>query len=407
MSSSSKILILGGGFGGLYTALRLSQLAWSEPPEITLIDKRDRFLFLPLLYELLTDELQTWEIAPPFVELLSDTPVKFVQGEVQDVDIETQSVTLSSGQQFSYERLVLAVGGETPVDLVPGTAEYALPFRSLEDAYQLKAKLQTLEKSDRDRIRVAIVGAGYSGVELACKLSDRLGERGRVRLVEMGPDILQTAAEFNREAAKKALETRQVWLDLETTVAEISSETLTLNYKSQKDELPVDLVLWTVGNRIPHWVTGLPLPHTAQGQLEITPELQVKEHSELYALGDLAYCQDATGQQVASTAQSALQQADYCAWNLWGSLCDRPLLPFRYQHLGEMLSLGVDNATLTGLGLKLDGPFGYLARRLTYLYRLPTLDHQLRVGISWLTTPLTQWLQSGDVSRDSADGRTS
>ncbi len=88
------------------------------------------------------------------------------------------------------------------------------------------------------------------------------------------------------------------------------------------------------------------------------------------------------------TAQVAIQQADYCAWNIWASLTGRPLLSWRYQALGEMLALGTNQATLTGLGVNLDGTLAYLVRRLAYLYRLPTLKHQLNVGLNWITKPL-------------------
>ncbi|MFQ3637889.1 MAG: NAD(P)/FAD-dependent oxidoreductase, partial [Cyanobacteriota bacterium] len=101
---------------------------------------------------------------------------------------------------------------------------------------------------------------------------------------------------------------------------------------------------------------------------------------------------DADGQKVPVTAQAALQAADYVGWNLWASLSDRPLLPFRYQHLGEMLSLGTAEATLTGLGVSLDGPAAHLFRRLAYLYRMPTFDHQLKVGLNWITKPIRDLL---------------
>ncbi|MGB7377266.1 MAG: NAD(P)/FAD-dependent oxidoreductase, partial [Rivularia sp. (in: cyanobacteria)] len=94
------------------------------------------------------------------------------------------------------------------------------------------------------------------------------------------------------------------------------------------------------------------------------------------------------------TAQAAFQQADYVGWNIWASLTNRPLLPFRYQHLGEFMSLGVDNATLTGLGMKMEGTLGYVARRAAYLYRLPTLEHKLKVGFNWLTRPIIETLSS-------------
>ncbi|OUL19088.1 NAD(P)/FAD-dependent oxidoreductase [Nostoc sp. 106C] len=389
-----RIVILGGGFGGLYTALRLSQLPWesTQKPEIVLVDQSDRFLFSPLLYELLTGELQTWEIAPPFAEILQGTGVRFYQAVVAGIDIDQQRVHLQNGPEIPYDRLVLALGGETPLDLVAGATSYAYSFRTIADAYRLEERLRVLEESDTDKIRVAIVGAGYSGVELACKLADRLGERGRFRLIEITDQILRTSPEFNREAAKKALETRGVFIDLETNIDSIGKDTISLEYKNQVDTIPVDLVIWTVGTRVSPVVKSLPLKHNQRGQITTTATLQVLEHTEIFALGDLADCVDAQGQQIPATAQAAFQQADYTAWNIWASLTNRPLLPFQYQKLGEMLSLGVDNATLTGLGIKLDGPLAYVARRLAYLYRLPTLDHQLRVGFNWLVRPIIETL---------------
>ncbi|MBE9034165.1 NAD(P)/FAD-dependent oxidoreductase [aff. Roholtiella sp. LEGE 12411] len=389
-----RICILGGGFGGLYTALRLSQLPWesTQKPEIVLVDQSDRFLFSPLLYELLTGELQTWEIAPPFEELLQGTGVRFYQAVVSGIDLDQQRVHLQDGPEIPYDRLVLALGGETPLDLVPGATSYAYPFRTISDAYRLEERLRLLEESAADKIRVAIVGAGYSGVELACKLADRLGERGRFRIIEIADQILRTSPEFNREAAKKALDARGVFIDLETKVESIDQDTISLEYKSQIDTIPVDLVIWTVGTRVAPVVKSLPLKQNQRGQIITTPTLQVLDHPQIFALGDLAECYDVEGQQVPATAQAAFQESDYAAWNIWASLTNRPLLPLRYQQLGEMMALGIDNATLTGLGMKLDGPLAYVARRVAYLYRLPTLEHQLKVGFNWLVRPIIETL---------------
>ena len=394
---SQSICILGGGFGGLYTALALSKLDWKdEQPEIVLVDKRDRFLFAPLLYEIVTGELQTWEIAPPYEELLANTGVRFHQSGVDSIDIGAQQVSLSDGSQLAYDRIVLALGGETPMDMAPGVAEHAIPFRTLEDAYRLKERLRELEDAKPEKIRVAIVGGGYSGVEIACKVAERLGDKGRVRIIERADNILQTSPEFNQEAAKKALSDNKVWIDYETTVTEVTADTLSMSYKGKVDTIPTDIVMWTVVNKVSPALDALDLPRNERQQFTIEPTLQVTEHPTVFALGDLADGVDAAGKSVPTTAQSALQQADYAAWNIWASLSDRPLLPFRYQHLGEMMTLGSDNATLTGLGIKLDGNLAHVARRLTYLYRMPTLEHQIRVGINWLTQPLQDLLATAE-----------
>jgi NADH dehydrogenase len=184
------------------------------------------------------------------------------------------------------------------------------------------------------------------------------------------------------------LEARGVWIDLETKVESIGPDTIALEYKNQVDTIPVDLVIWTVGTRVAPVVQSLPLKQNQRGQLTLSPTLQVVDRPEIFALGDLADCRDAEGQQVPATAQAAFQQADFAGWNIWASLTNRPLLSFRYQYLGEMMTLGTDNATFTGLGIKLDGPLAYVARRLAYLYRMPTLDHQFKVGFNWIAGPI-------------------
>ena len=390
----ARICILGGGFGGLYTALRLSQFPWEiqHRPEIILVDRNDRFLFSPLLYELVTSELQSWEIAPPYTELLAGTGIQFCQSVIAGIDLQTQQVQLQDERFLSYTRLVLALGGEPCLDRVPGVAEYALPFQTIADAYRLEEQLRLVENSDADKIRIAVVGGGYSGVELICKLADRLQERGRLRLVERNDQILKSSPEFNREAARRSLADRGIWIDLETTVARIEKDTLSLSYRDQVDTIPVDLVFWTAGIQMNELVRSLPLQHNPQGKISIDSFLQAIEHPEIFALGDLADCRDANDYVVPATAQSAFQQADCAGWNIWASLTNRPLLPFRYQHLGEMLALGVDNATLAGLGLQLNGPLAYVMRRLAYLYRLPTLNHQLKVGLNWMAQPLFSML---------------
>ena len=387
-----RICILGGGFGGLYTALRLSQLPWetNQAPEIILIDQQDRFLFAPFLYELVTGEMQTWEIAPPVEELLAETGVRFHQGQVTAIAIEEKQVHLKSSVSLGYDKLVIAMGGKTSLPTVPGVRDYALPFRTLQDAYRLKERLRLLEQSPAEKIRIAIVGGGYSGVELACKLGDRLGERGRLRLIERGDSILKLSPEYNRKTAQDALAERGIWLDLETDITEITSDSLSLRYKGQIDTIPVDIVLWTVGNDVSDLIRDLPLPHDKNGLLETNHFLQVIDHPDVYALGDVAACEDATGQHLPATAQVAFQQSDYCAWNIWAGETNRPPLPFRYQALGEMLTLGIDNATINGLGIKLNGTPAAIARRLIYLYRLPTWQHQLTVGFNWLTQPLLE-----------------
>jgi len=398
----TRICILGGGFGGLYTALHLAKLPWAETPEIILIDRGDRFLFAPLLYELITNELETWEIAPTFAELLTDSGIQFMQATVTDIDLPHSFVNLSlSGQasQLSFDRLVLALGGETPLDLVPGAAENALAFKSLADAQKLIARLNVLENTKTDKIRVCIVGGGASGVELACKISDRLQAKARVRLIDRNSQILSSSPKGNRLAAEQALEARGVWCDLSTKVTKVEPNQIELEYLNGSDRLPIDLVLWTIGNSYTQLVQRLPVPHSGK-RIQVESSLQVKDHPNLFALGDLAECYDQSGQLVPATAQSAFQQSQYCAWNIWASLHQQQLKPFAYLPLGEFVSLGIGEATMSTIGnLSFSGMPVNLIRRAAYLLRMPTLKHQLKVGWHWISKSIaTDLSKSGKLS---------
>ncbi|MFM7888494.1 MAG: NAD(P)/FAD-dependent oxidoreductase [Pseudanabaena sp.] len=388
----TRICILGGGFGGLYTALNLARLPWAVMPEIILIDKSDRFLFTPFLYELITGEMQEWEIAPTFTELLADTGIQFIQGRVTNIIFEAKQVEVNIGQPniLTYDRLVLAIGGETPMHYVAGASEYAIPFRNLNDFYRLNSKLELLEASNRDRIRVCIVGAGTSGVELTCKIADRLQERGRVRLVDRNNKILANSTEANRTIAEQALSQRGVWTDLSTSVSQVTEEEVTLDYDDGSDTLPVDIVLWTVGSTFSKVIQNLPVGHNRHGAIATKPTLQVQGYADVFAIGDLAGI-DINGETLPATAQVAFQQSQYCAWNIWASLNQKSLVNFNYIPLGEFISLGIDRATASIFGkFSIDGLPASAIRRFAYLLRMPTLQHQWRTGTHWLTKPLIE-----------------
>ncbi|AFY39561.1 NADH dehydrogenase [[Leptolyngbya] sp. PCC 7376] len=393
--SQKHIVIIGGGFAGLYTALRLVEFPWEDAtcPEITLIDRQDHFVFSPLLYELITEEMEPWEVAPRYTKLLENSSIQYRQTQVTSVDVAARTVICNEQEPISYDYLVIAAGGTTKTLDIPGLKENAIPFKSLDDALRLKDKLRLLENSEAEKIRIAVVGGGYSGVELACKLADRLGDRGRLRLIDRGKEILDNAPKFNQTAAKEALEAKKIWVDYETKVVGLTPETISLEYKDQVDEIPVDLVMWTVGNAIAPWVEALDLPHAENGRLEISEKLQVNDHPNIFALGDVAQFD----QDLPMTAQVAIQQADVCAWNLRSLIEEKPLLSFNFYDLGEMLTLGEDNATLSGLGIELDGNLAHIARRLVYLYRLPTWQHQLNVGLNWMVQPVVKFLANQDA----------
>ncbi|KAH9623257.1 hypothetical protein KSS87_023113 [Heliosperma pusillum] len=440
-----RVCILGGGFGGLYTALRLESLVWPDDkrPQVLLIDQSERFVFKPMLYELLSGEVDEWEVAPRFTDLLANTGIQFIQDRVKHLNpsFENSSqsyscagtVQLESELLIEYDwykldlydslQLVLALGAEPRLDIVPGAIEYALPFSTFEDACKVNDKLKAVERKNFGKtspIRVVIVGCGYSGVELAATISERLQANGIVQAINAETTICPTAPPGNREAALKVLSERNVQLFLGYLVNSVqrAADVKVLDQSVENGPaldvveqdhgkfvveiqptvrgldgqiLEADLVLWTVGNkpRLPELESGGKsyfLPLNGRGQAETDETLRVKGHPRIFALGDSSALRDTSGKLLPSTAQVAFQEADFAGWNIWAAINDRPLLPFRFQNLGEMMTLGRNDAAVTPSfidGLTLEGPIGHAARKLAYLIRLPTDEHRVKVGISW------------------------
>ncbi|PPT06736.1 NADH dehydrogenase [Geitlerinema sp. FC II] len=381
-----RLCILGGGFGGSYVALNVRLRHW----DVVLVDRCDRFVFTPLLYERLTDELQTWEIAPTYRQLLRHTSVQFCQDRVEAIDLDRRRVTLRDRGILDYDALVLALGvvGTRPPD------EGVFGFRTLDDAERLDTRLRRLEASGSCPIRVSVIGGGPSGVELACKLADRLGRRGEVRLLDRGDRILPQFTRATRRSVRNALDRRQVRLSLKTNVTEIGNAHLTIEQKTEQNlestTIPSDLVVWTAGTRSHPLSQTLGCDRDERGRLIVEPTLQLKGRSEVFVLGDMAAIRDRTGRSVPTTAQAAYQQARCVAKNLQAQTKNRPLRRFRYWHLGEMMTLGKHNGVTHSFGIHLDGALGNFVRRLVYLQRLPTLRHSLRVLWHWLTVAISQ-----------------
>lgn len=381
---AAPVVIVGGGFGGLYTALALAEVRHHEP--ILLIEPQERFIFLPLLYELLSHELRSWEVAPRYDAVLAGRGIAWLQDRVTAIDPDQRSLTSASGRRLSYSQAVIATGSTTQTFGIPGASEHCLAFRSLADVKRLQQLITTLRQRRRPLQRLAVVGAGASGVELACKLADELDGSAVVELLEQGPTVLPQARSFNREQALLALQRRDVRVRTATAVQAVGADHLSIGPAGET--LPVDGTIWTAGIRAQppaltaasDWGNG-----AGRGQLRCSADLRVIGADHLFALGDVAQVLDAAGHTLPCNAQVAFQQATCLAANLRRAAGGEPLQPFSYNDLGEMMSLGRQEASITGGGLTLAGRAAYELRRLAYLTRLPGRRHQLKVAAGWLT----------------------
>ena len=382
----------GGGFGGLYTALALA--SWSHHPPLLLIEPNDRFLFLPLLYELLSGELRAWEIAPRYDTLLAGAGVGWLQDQVVSLHTDDHEIRTAGGSRLSYAALVLATGSRENNTVVPGAAQHGLTFRSLADVARLQQVIQDLGRRQSPLQRLAIVGAGPTGVELACKVADLLQGSCVVELIDQGNQVLPEGRAFNREQALSALRRRDVRVRLRTRVEAVAADHLTLTLPAAaeglsptREELPVRAVIWTAGLRFQPPALSPSPALDITGRLRCHPDLRLEGHRDVFVVGDLAAVPGPPtdpGSQPPPTAQVAFQQAPVAARNVLHALAGEPLEPFVWNDLGEMLSLGKGEASLTGGGLTLAGAPAFAIRRLAYLTRLPGLPQQLRVAAGWL-----------------------
>lgn len=370
-----------------------------------------------MLYELALGQVEQWEIAPKFEDLLADSGISFLQGQVENLDLSSGVAEGSrTGEKtrgefrIPFDRLVLALGAEAAgLQVVPGAKEFAMPFRNLDNALALKERIATLRKTKLPGqvINVVVVGGGYSGVEIASCVADELRTAASVLIVESSDRLLQNGTNFNRQTSEKALELGGVVTEYRCRVVEITKDDVAVRKLGEEDKViryPADLVIWTAGSSANASVPNFDVPLDECGRIVVDSFLQVKDsEGRIFALGDAASMSPSS--KYAGSAQVAVQQADYAAWNTWASLTGKPKLEYRYAHLGEMMVLGSKNASVTtSMGLELDGVPAWATRRVAYLARMPTDRHRARVATSWAANPLLSGM--GNLVKESRKYRT-
>lgn len=401
-ASESRVVIVGGGFGGLFSALELAGSC-----SVTLITDEDHFLFTPMLYEYLSGEVEAWHIAPKYRELIDDN-IRLIQGAVTDIDLTQKRVTVEfSDNPIEYDILILAVGGVTNYAGVPGAEEFAIPFRKIAHADTLRSRMVSAldhvppnlpPQDTRRALTFAVVGAGASGVELSTKIADLLRDaferraltgEPRVLVIEMGQKIVPGMGEAIREYVEDALNESRVEVHTLTRVVRITKNTVTVEHNGAQTDIETAAVVWTGGVRVNPIVARLSIEKTNHDLIVVEPTLQVRAHENIFALGDIAFFKDATP-TLAGTAQLAYQQATLAARNVRAVINGERLQTKHFEEMGEAVSLGTERAAVLAGGKAFGGPLARQARFALYTTRLPTWHHRLKVGASWFfegTTP--------------------
>jgi demethylphylloquinone reductase len=403
---ADRIVILGGGFVGLFTALHLRHLQCTC--SIVLVDRTWSFTFKPLLYELLSSEVNLELICPSYDYLLRQSGVTFVLGAVESIDLHQRQVKLNSGLQYSYSHLVLALGSATGYFGTPNAKEYSFPFRTADDVFalgqhlrnrlQLAVQTEDLEKR-RALLTVAVIGAGPAGVELAATLADLLptwyvplgGDPNEMQIVilQRGSEILKgMATDRLRQTAQTALRHRAVRVNvlLEASVKTIQPGSVEFERNGQSERLAAETVVWTAGTATHPLIETLPIAadhRDRQGRLQITPTLQLPEFPEVFAAGDCAI--DPTNPQPA-TAQVAYQQGAAIAHNIKALMENRLPTPAKVNSRGTLMKLGLDESAAEIFDrFEVKGTVGHLIRKAAYIELLPTPIKNFKATTQWLT----------------------
>jgi NADH dehydrogenase len=390
MSGKTHVLIVGGGYGGATLAHELG-----DEVEVTLISDDNFLLSTPMLAEVAAGYLDPRHIVTPLRDLCPHAHV--IQGRVESVDVDAVSVTidgpLGAGRRtVSGDVLVMALGA-VPADFgIDGVAAHALDFKTIGDALAIRnrvlAALEGSAVSDDPRLtRTVVVGAGYSGAELAAALSDFVHEaaetyfgasvRPEVILVDAVDRVTPALSERLSDAAAAQLEERKVEMRLGTKVASVDADGLTFEGGERIDAATV---VWAAGVRPNPLIGTLGLP-TERGRLVTDGRMRASE--TVYALGDVAAVPDGSGSVSPPTAQFAVRQARYLGTNLPRMLAGETVSRFRYSTLGELVSLGHHNAVGRILGLPVSGLPAWFLWRSYYLLQVPSLFRKARIAIDW------------------------
>ena len=374
-NATNSVVVVGGGFGGLFSALAIRERLPERP--VVVLEPHSNFVFQPHLYELLSGEMQSWEVAPRYRDLLSSRQMVWLQERVNRIDLDAGYLTTDKGSRLEWGDLILATGTELNDFGIPGVSQHAQGFHNLNDVATLRERIHLLRQQRKSDAALVIVGAGPTGVELACKLADLLEGSALIHLIEVGDEILARSRSFNRTKAQAALERRQIRLHLNTSVTAVQDTQVQL---AGGTSLRHDGLIWSGGSR-PSLPPLKPESLVERRGISINSDLRVSGQANVFAIGDSSHHAEAPWP---GTAQVAMQQGEAVAAALAAMAAGQEPEPFEFQDRGEMLSLGLGDATLTGLGITLAGPLAFNLRRATYLTRLPGLSLGLRSAGAWL-----------------------
>jgi NADH:ubiquinone reductase (H+-translocating) len=403
-SKPVRIVILGGGFGGLATARELERLLPRDTDvRITLVNRENFFLFTPMLHEVAASDLDLTHIVSPLRKLVTRTTL--FTGTVESIDTKRRQVSVSHAEgthshDLPYDHLVIALGAITNFYDIPGLAERAVTMKSLGDAIGLRnLMIEHLEEADfecnagirQPLLTFVVAGGGFAGVETVAAMNDFLHaairfypslsrEHVRVVVVHSGSTLLPELGEQLGRYTERKLAARGVEIILGTRIVGLADDAVVL---ADGRVVEARTIIWTAGTSANPVTDSLACEKT-RGRIQADEYLRVRGLDRVWALGDCAVVPDPdTGGAYPPTAQHALREGVVAARNIVALMRGRPLTPFRFSTIGLLASIGHRTGVANILGVNFSGFVAWWLWRTVYLAKLPRLEKKLRVALDW------------------------
>lgn len=402
-----RVLILGGGFGGLYTALFLGKhLKGDRRAEVLLIDKKNYLDYTTFLGEVVSGVLDPCSVARPIRQMLAGLGLDFRRGEVQAVDLEARQVWVD-GERLGYDYLVISLGSTNNYYGNDNFRKFSWPLKMTTDAMRLRNHIVNMVEEanlcqDPDERRAlltfVLVGAGKTGVEIVVGLRELLhyglaaqfpniafDKEVRIVLVEALERILITLPPDLSEYATEQLKKEGIEVRFKTLVTDAGEGWVTLG---DSERIETKTLVWTAGVMASPIVQTLPIEHDRIGRAKVDEYLNTPGYPNVYLIGDSACCLGEDDRPLGATAQVVLQQAPVAADNIYASLAGGEKRPFKYRHRGDLVAVGRRTGVADVFGYHLRGLPAWLMWKMVYLSKLPGMLNRIQVALAWLLEPV-------------------
>jgi NADH dehydrogenase len=411
---TARVVIIGGGFGGLSAAQTLA----GTPVDVTVIDRHNYHVFQPLLYQVATASLSPGDIASPIRWILSGASnIEVLLADVQSIDVANRRVVVNRGagspaDSVPYDYVIVAAGASHAYFSHPEWCQRAPGLKTMDDALEMRREIllafeaaeQEPDQTRRSRmLTFVIVGGGPTGVELAGALADIARrslrrdfrhirpESARILLVEGGPTVLAQFPEQLRRAATRSLERLGVEVWTSALVTDINADGVTLRSAGSQPggdttprdvHIPAQTVLWAAGVAASPLGRSLGAPLDRAGRVQVEPGLDVPGHADVFVVGDLcAFEQD--GKSLAGVAQVAIQEGRHAARNILRRVRGVAAAPFRYRDYGIMAVIGRGSAVADVFGIRVSGFFAWLFWLFLHIFWLIGFRNRIVVMGEW------------------------